>query len=227
MRRALVTVAAVVAVVCGVFAGGASASLVHTTTVQGGAAAPGTSDPNVQASFDGSSWFQAFNITPNPGWASVPSAGWDSVYADGAFNGTGGITTYYRTTVTPANAVNATISGEFLSDNQGMVSGRGIQIAQNASCADPDFAQFADFTTPTSFSASLPSGANSLLLTVVNCSDPPTHNPTGVAFTATVSYTLAPASTRDCDNGGWQSVTDSRGRPFKNQGDCVSYVATT
>jgi len=29
-----------------------------------------------------------------------------------------------------------------------------------------------------------------------------------------------------CKNGGWQSLTDANGTAFKNQGDCVSYVAT-
>lgn len=29
-----------------------------------------------------------------------------------------------------------------------------------------------------------------------------------------------------CKNGGWQNVTDNNGNSFKNQGDCVSYIAT-
>ena len=214
--------AAVLAVVCAVFAGSAAATLVHTTTVHTGLGALGTSDPDVEASFDGSNWFQAFNVAPNPAWGSIPGSGWDSVFSDGGFDGTGGITVYYRTSLTPATAVNPTVSGEFLADDQGTVSGRGTQFGQNGSCAD----RVAGFTIPLSFSGSLPSGANSLLFTVVNCPDPPTGNPTGVAFTATVSYTVAPTGTRDCSNGGWQNFTDNRGRPFKNQGDCVSYVAT-
>ncbi|HET7047486.1 MAG TPA: hypothetical protein VFI54_04380 [Solirubrobacteraceae bacterium] len=216
------SLAAMVTVVCCVFAGGASAALVHTRTVQSGPGVPGTSDPNVQASFDGSSWFQAFNVAPNPGWSSIAGSGWDSVYSDGGFNGTGGIITYYRTSLTPANAVNPTISGQFLADDQGAASGRGTQLGQNGSCAD----QVAGFTTPLSFSGSLPSGANSLLFTVVNCTSFPTSNPTGVDFTATVSYTLAPTSTGDCKSGGWQNYTDNKGSPFKNQGDCMTYVAT-
>ncbi len=35
-----------------------------------------------------------------------------------------------------------------------------------------------------------------------------------------------PQSKDDCKNGGWQHLADAQGRPFKNQGDCVSYVAT-
>ena len=35
-----------------------------------------------------------------------------------------------------------------------------------------------------------------------------------------------PTSKDDCKKGGWMTRTDDEGRPFKNQGDCVSYVAT-
>ena len=58
----------------------------------------------------------------------------------------------------------------------------------------------------------------------------------GDTFTATSfsgltideSATLAqvPTSKSDCTNGGWQTAVDNNGKPFKNQGDCVSYVAT-
>ena len=34
------------------------------------------------------------------------------------------------------------------------------------------------------------------------------------------------ASKAECRDGGWQDVVDSDYTPFKNQGDCVSYVAT-
>ena len=35
-----------------------------------------------------------------------------------------------------------------------------------------------------------------------------------------------PTSKDDCKNGGWMDLYDSAGNMFKNQGDCVSYVAT-
>jgi hypothetical protein len=38
--------------------------------------------------------------------------------------------------------------------------------------------------------------------------------------------TTIPTSTDQCKHGGWQSLTDTNGTPFKNQGDCVSFVAT-
>jgi hypothetical protein len=45
-----------------------------------------------------------------------------------------------------------------------------------------------------------------------------------VDFKGTVyDFQLAPTSTDDCKNGGWQNYTNPT---FKNQGDCVSYVAT-
>jgi hypothetical protein len=34
-------------------------------------------------------------------------------------------------------------------------------------------------------------------------------------------------SVEDCKRGGWATVTDDHGRPFRNQGDCVSYVRTS
>lgn len=45
-----------------------------------------------------------------------------------------------------------------------------------------------------------------------------------VDFNATVyDFQLAPTSKDQCKNGGWQTFTNPT---FKNQGDCVSYVAT-
>jgi hypothetical protein len=52
----------------------------------------------------------------------------------------------------------------------------------------------------------------------------PALNQSNPAFLANISATLSPAlpTTKDeCKNGGWQSFD-----VFKNQGDCVSFVAT-
>ena len=50
---------------------------------------------------------------------------------------------------------------------------------------------------------------------------------------ATVDVTVAPppppptpTSADQCKHGGWQGLADSNGTLFKNQGDCVSFVAT-
>ena len=35
-----------------------------------------------------------------------------------------------------------------------------------------------------------------------------------------------PPNAAACKDGGWQNYTDNNGTLFKNQGDCVSFVAT-
>lgn len=43
---------------------------------------------------------------------------------------------------------------------------------------------------------------------------------------AVVGSPTSPTSKEACKNGGWQNLVGSNGQAFKNQGDCVSYVAT-
>jgi choice-of-anchor C domain-containing protein len=43
--------------------------------------------------------------------------------------------------------------------------------------------------------------------------------------TITIKYPVA-ATSAQCKNGGWMHSVDDLGNPFKNQGDCVSFVAT-
>lgn len=35
-----------------------------------------------------------------------------------------------------------------------------------------------------------------------------------------------PTSVQDCGDGGWQQLTDDEGRPFRNMGECVRFVAS-
>jgi cell division septation protein DedD len=85
--------------------------------------------------------------------------------------------------------------------------------------------------TPTGVpSTATPTPVNSPTLTLtptVVTSATPTPTPTPTAlFTATATPTAgagAPTSTDQCKNGGWRNFTSPR---FKNQGDCVSYVAS-
>ena len=49
------------------------------------------------------------------------------------------------------------------------------------------------------------------------------------AFTEQVFVPLtfgrsAPQSKADCKHGGWRDLADDQGRPFRNQGQCVSFV---
>ena len=48
----------------------------------------------------------------------------------------------------------------------------------------------------------------------------------GGTLSVTIDPRPVPAATGDCKNGGWETLFDSAGNSFKNQGDCVSYVAT-
>jgi hypothetical protein len=57
------------------------------------------------------------------------------------------------------------------------------------------------------------------------------HNPSSTAnwsATGTDPCEQAPTSKDQCKNAGWASGTlvDASGNPFKNQGDCVSFVAS-
>lgn len=49
----------------------------------------------------------------------------------------------------------------------------------------------------------------------------------GSSASASIAIKLPVATTaKMCKNGGWQYATDDLGNVFKNQGDCVSFVAT-
>jgi hypothetical protein len=203
-------------------AASSSAAVVHTVTVQSGPGAPGSPDPGVQASTDGTTWTQAYNVAPNGRYSTIAGTGWDSITPNGA---AGAGDTYYQAAIDlPSNAANAQLSGEYYSDNQGTVFVNGTQVAQNNPCGGvgegEDYGFQGAATTP--FSSALEPGANTLSFTVNNCQ----ASATGVDFTATVTYTLSPIVTGDCKKGGWKALTDESGRSFKNQGDCVSYVAT-
>ena len=226
-RRSRFTAAALTATAtCLAAASVASAApVVHTVTVQSGPGAPGTPDPSVQASSNGTTWSQAYNVAPNPRYGTIPGTGWDSLYPTGGTTNEPSGNYYYQAFINlPSNAVNPTVSGQFYSDNQGSVSVNGTQVAQNNPCggagesADYGFAG----ASPTSFSGSLQPGSNTLQFVVNNCA----VSATAVDFTATATYTLFPTDKDQCKDGGWQDYTDTNGTPFKNQGDCVSFVAT-
>jgi hypothetical protein len=49
---------------------------------------------------------------------------------------------------------------------------------------------------------------------------------TPVTLDVSAALTTEPQRANDCKNGGWKNFTDANGNSFKNQGDCVSYVAS-
>jgi len=64
----------------------------------------------------------------------------------------------------------------------------------------------------------------------------PMHMIVGPGFQLNIAATVelasppppppTPTTADQCKHGGWQGLTDSNGTLFKNQGDCVSFVAT-
>src|ERR1700693_5103382 len=42
------------------------------------------------------------------------------------------------------------------------------------------------------------------------------------SVSATITFNNVPTSADQCKKGGWQTLNDANGTPFKNQGDCVS-----
>ncbi len=51
----------------------------------------------------------------------------------------------------------------------------------------------------------------------------------GNVVSQSVPYTVVarvPLASQDCKGSGWRTLVDATGRPFRNQGDCVSFVAT-
>jgi hypothetical protein len=51
-------------------------------------------------------------------------------------------------------------------------------------------------------------------------------NPYSKTMDESATLVQVPTSTSQCKNDGWQLYVDNNGNPFKNQGDCVSFVAT-
>ena len=49
---------------------------------------------------------------------------------------------------------------------------------------------------------------------------------TGTGATSAAACRPPTPTSKGCKKGGWRLLTDAGGTPLKNQGDCVSYVAT-
>ena len=89
--------------------------------------------------------------------------------------------------------------------------------------------------TPVGTGPTVVTGPGELLLAANDT--PPTNGtcgfnaPTGCysdnsgAVSVVIAFNNVPTSQDQCKNGGWQSLNDATGARFKNQGECVSYVA--
>jgi hypothetical protein len=59
-----------------------------------------------------------------------------------------------------------------------------------------------------------------ILLTIASC----VAIPVGLALASAPAGASPPAPIQQCMNGGWKTLTDASGRPFKNQGRCIRYA---
>jgi hypothetical protein len=61
-----------------------------------------------------------------------------------------------------------------------------------------------------------------------NCAEVPPglHGGPLVLGDLVVHDAVVPASKQQCHRGGWQHLVDDDGRPFRNQGQCLAFVAT-
>ena len=236
LRRVLPGVVASVAVIAL-----APAALADSITIQSGNAPVWQIDPIIQiVSVDntGMAGVCAANNAPGPAWVIAHPAytvipgtnyvGFNNVNCLGSPSMAGAGSTVFETSFTlPAGATGVSLQLAVRADNGFMVALNGGTPfgTQWAYPNDPCGATFSGsaYPTPPSFTVTsgFVTGVNTVSFTVDNCNTP---SSTGVDFIGTVSYNRAsvlPASTAQCKNGGWTSYGI-----FKNQGDCVSYVAT-
>ena len=236
LRRLLPGVVASVAVIAL-----APAALADSITIKSGNAPIWQIDPNIQiVSVDNTGlnpWCDT-NNTPGPAWVVYHPAytvipgtnyvGFNNFNCYGWSSMAGAGSTVFETSFTlPAGATGVSLQLAVRADNGFMVALNGGTPfgTQWAYPNDPCGASFYGpaYPTPPSFTVTsgFVPGANTLSFTVDNCNTP---SSVGLDFIGTVSYTPAPVlptSTAQCKNGGWIAYGI-----FKNQGDCVSYVAT-
>jgi hypothetical protein len=62
-----------------------------------------------------------------------------------------------------------------------------------------------------------------LLASVILAALPVVAIPIAVTSIGARAGAAPPASVQQCKDGGWQTLTDTSGQPFKNQGRCISY----
>jgi hypothetical protein len=124
-------------------------------------------------------------------------------------------------TVTPGGLINADISASPIFVNSGDLL--GLHVEGFVSCV---------FVTGTGLADLVGFGYGPTPDPNVNGTESLDQPGIGLALnvTATVNVTtppnMVPKTANQCKGGGWKKLTDTAGTPFKNQGDCVSFVAT-
>lgn len=118
----------------------------------------------------------------------------------------------------------------------------GFQYSGNPNCGtgDKTFTVTATNTTPVNVTYTVPSGATNATMTWLTggYSFVATSGSTTLSFASdivspcgpaldNVTLTETVATGAQCKNGGWKTMYDENGVLFKNQGDCVSFYATS
>ena len=185
--------------------------------LESGPGPTGTQDITASYSIGGSPWAPAWIVAANPRYSTIGTSHWIAPSPDGSGPSfPNGPVTYRTRFFLPAVYANAHIDGSYYADNYATAAVNGIVVATQPPVGDPaNYGYLGAPATPFSASAQLQPGVNELTF-----DDWDFGNPEGVDYFATVTYT--PLATADqCKKGGWQDFG-----VFKNQGDCVSYVAT-
>lgn len=209
MRAFLPTVAAAL-----VFSGSAFAA---QYTLESGPGPIGTTDVTATWSYGGSPWAPAWIVQANPRYSTIGSSHWIAPTPNGSGPSyPNGPVTYRTTFFLPAVYANAHIDGSYYADNYATASLNGTVVAtQPAGDNAANYGFGGASATPFTASAELHPGVNELTFDGWDLG-----NPEGVDYAATVTYTSLDSADQ-CKKGGWQAFG-----VFKNQGDCVSYVAT-
>ncbi|HEX6348092.1 MAG TPA: hypothetical protein VF160_01740 [Candidatus Dormibacteraeota bacterium] len=214
---------------CGLlmFANGASASTVVGQAQDGATCNGGAGMDTVQSASAGPSY-------------TVPAGNWQitdwSTQASAAVDGNLALEVWRPT----ATAGTYTLVG--ISDPQTVVAGSGLNtftLAQPIPVQPGDLLglRITGFAGCSTFTANFIGDA---YMEALNTPSPTAGSTTAFPFAIhgfelNVAATLTeaappppptPSTKSDCMDGGWQQVSDASGTPFKNEGDCVSYVAT-
>ena len=167
--------------VAAALAAGAAPASAATLTLNSGTSAVGTPDA-VQITFPGT--HPATTIAGHAAWGNPLGASkWIGVSPTSAQSGPAGLTTYELPFTVPPSVGPITIAGSYMADNIGTAHLNGPVIASQSGCVVSNF----QLPAKQFSSSAVNPGANTLKFIVDNCG-----GPTGLRFTATVTYTPAP-----------------------------------
>jgi len=223
--RRLLTAAAIAA--CGLFLSSVGAAADSIGQTQDGSTCNGGAGMDtVQVASAGSSYAVPAGAWQITDWSAVASGSQDGTVALEVWSATATAGTYQLVAISPAQALTAGSGpSSFHLDAPIAVQGGdllGLRVTGAAGCdftlnfAGDGFAEALNTPTPAAgdavaFPFTMHGFELSVAATLAAAAPPPPPTP---------------EDRTDCKDGGWQQLTDATGTPFKNEGDCVSYVST-